>query len=142
MRDGTHIRHALNGQGEFRIQGTNYRVDGYCETTNTVYEFLGCLFHGCSICWPQQTVPLQKTGETPQLLLNKTRSRLRDLKALGYNLVTIWEHEFRQQLQDDNDLLEFSNRLDIVPRLVMRDAFFGGKYIYNVFVCNINKYMF
>lgn len=35
-----HIQHALNG-GEFKIQGTNYHSDGYCQKTNTVYEFLG-----------------------------------------------------------------------------------------------------
>jgi hypothetical protein len=33
------IQHKLNG-GEFRIR--QYKVDGYCEATNTVYEFHGC----------------------------------------------------------------------------------------------------
>lgn len=31
------IKHALNGQGEIKIG--NYFVDGFCESSNTVYEF-------------------------------------------------------------------------------------------------------
>ncbi|KAK3742928.1 hypothetical protein QZH41_015299 [Actinostola sp. cb2023] len=30
------------------------RVDGYDPTTNTVYEFHGCLFHGCPTCFPRR----------------------------------------------------------------------------------------
>ncbi len=36
------IQHALNG-GEKRILGTKYKADGYCESTNTVYEYNGRL---------------------------------------------------------------------------------------------------
>ena len=44
-RNEIFIRHAENHvHGEKRIQ--NYSVDGYCEETNTVCEFLGCPFHG------------------------------------------------------------------------------------------------
>jgi len=35
------IQHALTGRGEYRIPNTNYRVDGFCHETNTVYEYLG-----------------------------------------------------------------------------------------------------
>ena len=37
------IQHAENG-GEYRIN--NYKVDGYDEANNTVYEFHGCHWHG------------------------------------------------------------------------------------------------
>ena len=40
-QSGTNIHHALHHTGEYRIPGTNYRVDGFCAQTNTVYEFLG-----------------------------------------------------------------------------------------------------
>ncbi|XP_063419197.1 uncharacterized protein LOC134702019 [Mytilus trossulus] len=33
------IQHALN-QGEFKILGTNFHVDGYCQETNEYFEFL------------------------------------------------------------------------------------------------------
>ena len=45
----TFIQHALNG-GEMTIElknGKKVTVDGYCATTNCVYEFHGCYYHGC-----------------------------------------------------------------------------------------------
>lgn len=43
---GLRIRYALDGD-EYRIPGTNYRADGYDETSRTIYEFHGCVYHGC-----------------------------------------------------------------------------------------------
>ena len=43
--EGRHIQHARNG-GEFRIPGTRYFVDGIHIDSKTVYEYLGCRFHG------------------------------------------------------------------------------------------------
>ncbi len=47
------IPHALNG-GEYHIPATRYRVDGYCPSTNTVYEYHGCLWHGCPVCYSDE----------------------------------------------------------------------------------------
>ena len=44
-KENIHIRHAENSvHGEKRIE--NFSVDGYCQKTKTVYEFLGCFDHG------------------------------------------------------------------------------------------------
>ena len=49
--DGCTIMHARNGR-EFRLRELpRYSVDGYCAETKTVYEFLGCFWHGCK-CKP------------------------------------------------------------------------------------------
>lgn len=40
-----HIKHYLN-DGEFLIPNTNYKADGYCKDTNTIYEFHGDFWHG------------------------------------------------------------------------------------------------
>ena len=45
------IQHSGNA-GEYKIPGTRYHVDGYCRENNTVYEFLGCFYHGCKNCFP------------------------------------------------------------------------------------------
>lgn len=34
---GVHIQHALNGRGERKISGLS--VDGFCEETNTIYQY-------------------------------------------------------------------------------------------------------
>ncbi|GBN02207.1 hypothetical protein AVEN_15137-1 [Araneus ventricosus] len=44
---GIEICHALNRRGERNI-GDAY-VDGFCEESNTVFQFYGCFFHGCDI---------------------------------------------------------------------------------------------
>ena len=117
---GIIIQHALTDRGEYRVPGTNYRVDGYCEQTRTVYEFLGCLWHGCPLCHPDRQRSLPKTNETADLLYNKTMDRIRHLESLHYKVVTIWEHEF-----SNLDLGEMD--FDIQTRLNLRDSFFGGR---------------
>ena len=42
-KEDLYIRHVRNG-GEKRVG--HYSLDGYCEETNTVYEFQGCFWHG------------------------------------------------------------------------------------------------
>ena len=42
-KEDIHIQHVRNG-GEKRIG--RYSLDGYCEETNTAYEFQGCFWHG------------------------------------------------------------------------------------------------
>ena len=40
------IQHALNGgEKELTIGNKTYKVDGFCEETNTIYEFYGCVCH-------------------------------------------------------------------------------------------------
>jgi hypothetical protein len=51
--DGCKIMHARNGR-EYRLpELPNFSVDGYCAETRTVYEFLGCYYHGhtCIRCF-------------------------------------------------------------------------------------------
>lgn len=119
---GLTIQHALNG-GEFKIPHTNYRVDGYNRESKTVYEFLGCLWHGCPTCYPQRDMVLPRSNETADVLFFHTQERLQHLRHSGYKVETIWEHEFK----DTPCLEEFAKTVDVQPRLNIRDAFFGGK---------------
>ena len=61
---GIHIHHARCGHGgERQILGA--RVDGYHEETKTVFQFHGCLWHGCEKCYPEdrQGLVRQKTRQ-------------------------------------------------------------------------------
>ena len=87
---GIHIRHALNSpHGEKRID--NFSVDGFCEATNTVFEYYGCYFHGHDIC-----------GKYDQLKEKKTIEREKILKELGYNVETIFECEWPKSFKRKN----------------------------------------
>ncbi|XP_062614858.1 uncharacterized protein LOC134276633 [Saccostrea cucullata] len=125
-QNGCHIRHARNG-GEVPIG--NYTVDGYQEATRTVYEFYGCYWHGCPTCYPSlqtETHP-HRTQFTYQQLHEKTLRRTADLEDMGYNVCSIWEHDFDQQVQQDETLQQFVRDLDIPDPLKPREALYGGR---------------
>ena len=46
-KEDLYIQHVRNG-GEKRFN--NYSLDGYCEETQTAYEFQGCFWHGKDFC--------------------------------------------------------------------------------------------
>ncbi|GBO14427.1 hypothetical protein AVEN_176726-1 [Araneus ventricosus] len=69
---GIEICHALNGRGEKYIHGIH--VDGYYEETKTVFEFHGCFFHGCEVCFNRDDInPVSKIPMWA--LLKKTKDR-------------------------------------------------------------------
>ena len=124
---GMVIHHALSGEGEYRVPGTNFRADGYVAETKTIYEYMGCLYHGCPECYPCRNTTLPKTNETAALLHFRTMKRLEQLEDMGYNVVTIWGHQFREEMKVNTELQTFAQRLDVESRLYMRDSFYGGR---------------
>lgn len=56
-----------------------------------------------------------------------TKKREKELKELGYELIVVWEHQFRYQLEKNIDLQRFVSTLDLQDRLDPRDSFFGGR---------------
>ena len=105
---GIHIHHARCGHGgEREILGT--KVDGYHPESKTVFQFHGCLWHGCKKCYPEdrQGLVLQKTRQgkvIPRLDTEKqpvsrktayelTLLRTQFLCKEGYRVVEKWEHE-------------------------------------------------
>ncbi len=95
--ENIHIQHALNG-GEFKIPSTKYSADGFCTETNTIYEFYGDRWHGNPKiykpefgCYPKDK--LVTAGE----LYQKTIIRENKIRELGYNLITIWQSDWKEQ---------------------------------------------
>ena len=95
------IRHALNhpdGEKMILADGHRYRVDGYCEQTNTVYEYHGCFYHGCKVCYTEKTrVKHPRTGQSMNELYALTMRKMTSLKKLGCNYICKWDHEFHQE---------------------------------------------
>ena len=56
-----------------------------------------------------------------------TKKKEKELKAMGYRYVCIWEHEFRNQMRSNNEMYQFVTGLDLTERLHPRDSFFGGR---------------
>ena len=96
--DGCRIQHARNG-GEYRPpELPHYSVDRYCAETRTIYEFLGCYYHGCK-CQPFRGVKTLASGETLAERYEQTKARIELLTRAGYTVKVQWECEF--QVADD-----------------------------------------
>jgi len=89
-----YIQHALN-DGEFLIPNTNYKADGYCKETNTIYEFHGDFWHGNPKIYNQDKINT-KTNCSFKELYEKTLIKENKIKELGYNLVIIWEKDWKK----------------------------------------------
>jgi hypothetical protein len=94
-QEGIFIQHAMNG-GEYRIPGTRYRVDGYCQETNTVYEFHGDIFHGNPDLFEGGEKCHAFNDFTAKELYERTKERENKIRELGYNIITIWENDFNR----------------------------------------------
>jgi hypothetical protein len=90
---GIKIKHQLNG-GEYTIQNTRYRADGYCVETNTIYEFHGTIYHGDPrFCHPSE---FNYLGRNYGELYNSTIEREKQIKDMGFNLVVMWESDWNK----------------------------------------------
>lgn len=124
------IKHVHNG-GEQSVLTTaeSVFVDGFDPVTRTVYEFHGCLWHGCPRCFPQHRSskhhcnPDHSLHELYQATLIKRNAILHE----GYRYMEIWECDWNRRLKDDETVHSFVASLDMVPPLDPRNAFFGGR---------------
>jgi hypothetical protein len=89
---------SLNIKSENRqYKISKYIVDGYDPLTNTIYEFNGDFWHGNpEIHNPNDINPL--TNSTFGYLYQKTLSKEKSLLKRGYNVVSIWESEYKKQI--------------------------------------------
>lgn len=90
--------------GEFTIPETRWRVDGYDDTTNTIYEFHGDYWHAhpSNKRYSNDEPHPRKRGTWGEVY-ERTLARERKIRDLGYNLVVIWEHEFLASLDCRRD---------------------------------------
>ena len=89
-----YIKHAEN-EGEYTIPNTKFKADGYCEETNTIYEFHGDYWHGNPKLYNPNTIN-NTTHCTFGELYESTMNKEKVIKELGFNLVTIWESDWRK----------------------------------------------
>ena len=91
VSNGGNIKHALNGgEKELTIDDKAYKVDGFCEETNTVYEFYGCFRHGCPSCYKPNVVNT-KNQKDMGALNDETIKKCETIKNAGYSHVSTHE---------------------------------------------------
>ena len=120
------IRHVRNGgEQSVRTIANSYFVDGYDPLTRTVYEFHGCLYHGCPTCFPVRdakhyATPDRTVKELYQDTLNKRMALLR----AGYTGKEMWECQWDRLVDNEAAVSQFIRSFDLVPPLEPRVAFF------------------
>ena len=123
------IAHAGNqGEHSIRTPARVLHVDGYDASCNTIYEFHGCVWHGCPRCFPNRNItsrvnPDRTVGE----LHEATQAKTSLLRALGYTVHEQWECDWDWEAATDPQIQEFLSLLELVEPLQPRDAFFGGR---------------
>ena len=126
----TRIQHVRNG-GEKKLwleKGPVY-VDGFDAETNTVYEFMGCLWHGCPTCCKHQRS--RRYGANPDRTLEElyeaTLDKINRLQRAGHTVVVEWECQWEKKVKSTPAIQTFLSTLNMVPPLQPREAFFGGR---------------
>lgn len=105
-----------------------YKVDGLCKTQRKVYEFNGCIWHGCPKCYPDdRSRKLLKNGKTIHELYQQYLHRKSYIVNAGYDLEEIWECDFKKNLRRNPDMKRYVDQLTIHEPLNPRDAFYGGR---------------
>lgn len=93
IRDGF-IQHS-NNLGEYIIPNTKWSVDGFQKETNTVYEFQGDFWHGNPDIYDLNSIN-KKTKTTFGELFFNTIEKNNILKNMGYNVIEIWENDWKK----------------------------------------------
>ena len=99
LKTGNRIQHARNG-GE--VWMGEFRVDGFCSETNTVYEMDGCLFHGCQYC---HAVENKVENEKKMKTTIERRSRIE--AEFRVTVVHIQECQYKRLCKSDSELFQF-----------------------------------
>ncbi len=116
------IQHHMNG-GEFRIPGTRYKADGYCARTRTVYEFHGSYWHGDPRLFDADAFnpSVKKTfGELYQATLEREDL----IRRLGFNLIVIWEYDYRISIKQQAALTYLETAPIEIIKPIMSDNYF------------------
>ena len=128
------LEYSGKGNGERRLTVGNemVRVDGYHEESCDVLEFLGCVIHGCDKCYEDDGFISLRKGKTMKLLRLETQNRLSKICHAGYNIISIWECEWKRMSNNDDEIKE---HLEILAPYIKfskppkdpREALFGGR---------------
>lgn len=90
----TEIQHARN-LGEFIIPGTRFKADGYIKSSNTIFEFHGDFWHGNPKLYDKNEIN-PRVGITYGELYNQTLEKSKIILDKGYNLIEIWENDWKK----------------------------------------------
>ena len=83
-------------------------VDGFDPVTQTVYEFLGCVWHGCPCCHlNHRLVPKVHLDHSMEEVYDVTCAKTTLLHSMGFTEVKMWECFWDDLSKHDPRLIQF-----------------------------------
>ena len=82
-----------------KLKHRSVNVDGFNPDSNTIYEFYGDYWHGNPNKYDAQDIN-KKNGKTFGELYLKTKRREGDIICYGYNIICIWESDWKSNSQN------------------------------------------
>ncbi|CAH3017890.1 unnamed protein product, partial [Porites evermanni] len=105
---GIFIRHQMNNT-EKRVGERKIPVDGFHGPSQTVFHFHGCWWHG-HICHLAKGKEMNEKRKRPMVeLLEETKETSKYIKAQEYNLVEIYECQWRRIKKTNSQVQQFLN---------------------------------
>ena len=101
-------------------------MDGWDKKDKIVFEFLGCLWHGCPKCYPNKRDIHHSImpHRTPNEAHRATMEKLKRLKEAGHEVKSIWECEWKKVVEKDEEVKRMVSGLERVnplePRVPLR----------------------
>ncbi|KAK3741403.1 hypothetical protein QZH41_018043, partial [Actinostola sp. cb2023] len=122
---GLRLHTCYSVEGETAILGA--KVDGYDPKTRTVYQFHGCFWHACNICFPQRSDVSPQNYDRRWVIYATTRPTARNgCGEWVFKVVEMWEHEWDGMQSADNDDT-FPEWMKHQEPLNPREGLFGGR---------------
>ena len=91
MSNGNTIKYALNGsEKKLTIDNKTYKLNRFCEETNTISKFYGCFCHGCPKCYGPNIIN-SKNQKTWGTLNDLTIEKRDTIKHAGCNHVSTYD---------------------------------------------------
>ena len=114
-QEGITIKHMFNG-GEKTIGPRGLKVDGFCRERSLIFEFHGCIWHGCTCGVNRDAAGVLKKvnpfGKDIEQLREDTKERTQHLRSLGYDVREMWECEWHR-MKKDRDVQHIVKSLDL-----------------------------
>ena len=107
-KGGIHIRHQMNDT-EKRIGERRLPVDGIHSPSQTVFQFHGCWWHGHDCHLTKGKEINEKRKRPMKELLKETKANSKYIRDQGYELVEMWECDWRRLKKTSSQVQQFLN---------------------------------
>ena len=96
-------------------------MDGFYN--NSVYEFHGCLYHGCVKCYKKRELLNPINYSSMKTHYQRTLKKRKTIKEAGYDYVEMWECDWKRMKESD-EVKQALQDFNLVEPICERDAFF------------------